>query len=203
MDNTKQNAVIFCSKSEMPDYMLQVTSWLEDKFNLHYRKMPHGRSEELNYAWKSIDGPVTYVFVVLDLRADDKQLIKELDEKTKEEMNLFLDDSESKWPDSFQLILNLKGQWVDEVDLDDLEDEEIVDGFSPCLVTFCEDSFDGISNFLGLWGVDCHLNKNNPIFSNKVDPIFADKKAFFAEIELRAEHQIAIIEQVKGFSDED
>lgn len=202
MENIKQNAIIFCHKSGVPDYLLQVVSWLEDKFNLYYRKMPHGRTEELSYAWKSIKGPVTYVFVVLDLRVNDKQLIKELDEKTEEEMRLFLDDKKSKWPDSFQLVLDLKGQWANEFDLDNLEDKEIVDDFSPCLVTFSEDSF-GMSNSLGLWGVDCHFNKNNSIFNNKVDPIFTNKEAFFVEIELRAEHQTAIIEQVNGFADED
>lgn len=195
MENTKQNAVIFCAKSQMPDFMLQVESWLKDKFNLHYRNMPYGQTEELSCAWKGISNQISYIFIILDLRSEDGELIEILENKTEEEMRLYLEDHNSKWPNSFQLILDLGRESRETLESNDSEDEELEKVFDPCLITFSQKPFENMKDFLGLWGVSSHINKD--------DDIFSDQSAFVEEIELKAEQLIAITEQVKGFTEED
>ncbi len=206
MENKKPNAVIFCPQAKIAQYLKKIVSWSENKLNLYYRNLPYGPSNELSYAWKNIKGQIDYVFVVLDLRAEDKKFIEEFGLKVKIGW-----DKIYNWPDSFELIFGLDRldqgvvEKIFEPEEDDNYDDEDLDlfiidktnnTFNPCVITFSEKPInDHLIDFLALHGVSGHFSSEDKEFNNQ--------ELFFREIKEKAEELKKINQQVRGFIEEE
>jgi hypothetical protein len=166
MGKTRQKAIIFCGRTEIPGYMKQVVSWLESKFRLAYLEMPDDPEQEL-----CLDGSIRYVFVMVDLKDGDKRIITGLKQKTKQEFISFLEGPDDQLPSSFRLSLAVTTA----------SSETSPEAFSPCLITFSEDYLGSFGRYLGALGSSIHVNQ--------ADSIFHDKQALLKDISFGASSQ--------------
>lgn len=166
MEKIKKNAIIFCDKAAVPEYMKQVVGWLEDKFNLAYLNKTDDLEQELYLSLS-----VRYVFVLVDLKEGDKRVIKEIIQKTEPQIDSFLEGPDTQLPSSFRLILEVATA----------APETSPKAFHPCVISFSEDYMGSLGDRLGAFGVGLHINQS--------DSIFHDKQALLKAITFNASSQ--------------